>query len=313
MNLDIQAAVWTLVALALGGALLSFVGGIRRLRQARRVRYFRLRQRQAAGGWRAIWGALLMFGLAYLVGRFGEPAAYTFFPPSPTASLTPTLTLSPTISLTPTLTLTPSITPTPLFSYTPTPLPTPFIPEAIASQFTSSVTPNPKAVFSPIRFSRRIANFQPVNPQTVFQNPIDRIFATFSYDFMNDGVQWSMLWYREGTLICYETETWKGGTGGYAYSVCELPAEEWLPGNYRAVIFVGTEWKVINEFRVVGDPPTPTFTLTPSPTRTFTPTRTSTPSATPTRTWTGTPTPSSTRTPTWTPTPSASGTPTATK
>ncbi len=296
MNLDIHAAVVMTVLLAVLGAGLSLWLGVRRIRKGRRVAYYRLRQREVGAGWRTLFTAILLLGAAWVVGRFGEPTVYRFFSPSPTSSLTPTITLTPTISLTPTITLTPTETLTPLFSYTPTEAPTPFMPEAVALQFTSSVTPNPEAVFSPIKFSRTIANFVAVDPQTVFENPIRRIFATFTYDKMTDGVQWTALWYRGETLVYYETEIWKGGTGGYAYSLWSPPQEEWLPGTYRVIIFVGLEWKVIGEFHVVGDPPTPTATISPTPTRT--PTATVTPSRTVTPSQTATPsrTPTATRT-----------------
>ena len=35
----------------------------------------------------------------------------------------------------------------------------------------------------------------------------------------------------------------------------DLPAEEWLPGTYQVIFFVGTDWKVVGEFRVTGEPP----------------------------------------------------------
>ena len=117
-----------------------------------------------------------------------------------------------------------------------------------------------------------------MNPQTVFQNPIERLYATYTYDGMVKGDQWTALWYREGELLKYETSPWEGGTGGSGQYELALPADEWLPGKYQLIFFVGTEWKKLGEFRITGDP----STATPSPT--LTPTITSTATSTATRT-----------------------------
>jgi type VI secretion system secreted protein VgrG len=155
-------------------------------------------------------------------------------------------------------------------------------------------------VFSPLAFSRTIANFQAVQPATVFLNPVGRIFATFSYDKMIDGSQWAVLWYRNGELVHSETSLWAGGSGGYAYVDWNPPPDEWLPGTYQVQIFVGTEWKVVGQFLVKGEAPTltpsRTATVTSSPSITLTPSLSPTSTRTPFPTWT--PSPSDTRWPT---------------
>jgi len=288
MNLDIHDAVVMTVILTVLGAILSIWSGVRAIRTSRQVPYYRLARKQVAGGWWTIVFAFVLFGFAFLLGRFAEPVAYTYFPPSPTSSPTPTRSPTPTISLTPSITNTPTITLTPAESYTPTITMTPFVPMAIEVQFASTVTPNPEAVFSPLEFSLTVANMLPVNPQTVFENPLRRIFVTYSYDGMTDGVQWTALFYRDGELLAYDTDVWAGGTGGNGQYELVLPTEEWLPGIYQVVFFVGMDWKVLGEFRVTGEPPTSTNTQLP----------TLTPSATPTRLPTWTPPPSDTRWPT---------------
>jgi hypothetical protein len=92
-------------------------------------------------------------------------------------------------------------------------------------------------------------------------------------------------------LLKYETSPWEGGTGGYGKYELVLPEQDWLPGSYQVVFFLGTEWKVAGPFQVKGNPPSPT--PTPYPT------------VTPTATWTLVPTwtlrPSDTRWPSMTP------------
>jgi hypothetical protein len=160
----------------------------------------------------------------------------------------------------------------------------------LEAQFKSVVTPNPDAVFSPLKFSLVVNNFQPVNPQTVFQNPISIIIATYSYDGMVNGVQWTYIWYQNGQIMTDQSLTllWDSGTGGLGQRDLVLPSERWVPGIYQLVFFVGTEWKVLGEFRLVGEPPTATYT--PIPSQTSTPSRTSTVTKTPKPTWTHRPT-----------------------
>ena len=273
MNLDIHDAVVMAVIVSVLGAVLSVWTGVRAIRTSRKVAYYRLRRRQVAGGWRTILFAAMLVGIALIMRFFAEPVAYRYFPPSPTLSLTPTVSLTPTISLIPTITETPTITLTPAESYTPTITVTPFMPIAIEAQFVSTVTPNPAAVFSPLTFSRTVTNYQAVNPQMVFQNPVERLFVTYTYDGMSVGVQWTALWYRDGELLGYETSPWDAiaGTGGPGEYPLVLPADEWLPGEYQVIFFVGTEWKISGEFRITGDPPTATPTSSPIPTATRTP------------------------------------------
>ncbi len=105
------------------------------------------------------------------------------------------------------------------------------------------------------------------------------------------------------TWSIIETIPWDGEVGGYGFTEWEAPADQWLPGTYTVEVFVGLDWKVVGQFLLEGDAPTPPPTDTPS--ATLTPSRT----ATPTRTFTPTRTPTITRTPTLTQSPAATVTP----
>jgi hypothetical protein len=300
MNLDIHGAVVMVVIVTILGAIISIWAGIRAIRKGIKVAYYRLKRKQTAGGWRAIIFALILIGISFLVGRYGEPVTYSVFKPSPSRTPTSTISMTPTISLTPTISFTPTISPTLATSYTPTSTGTPFLPMGIETQFKSMITPNPGAIFSPLIFSLSVKNFLPIDPQTVFQNPLSRVYVTYSYDGMTDGIQWTEVWYRNGQMINdhYKTGAWDSGTGGFGQDDLTLPAEQWLPGTYQLVIFVGIEWKVLGEFRVMGTPPTPTTSHTPSITRTPSMTSSLTRSPLPSRT----PRPTDTRWPSPTPT-----------
>lgn len=293
MNLDIETTVRTIFVLLLVGSLFIFILAWRRYREAQKILFFIKRQQIVRSVWGLIFAGLVIVIIAFAFNRFTEPIAYHYFQPSATATLTATKSMIPTITETPTITITPTITSTPLFTSTPV------LPAAISSGFTSSKTPNPDAVFSLMKFSRKLGiNLMPIEPQETFTNPIITLYGSFTYDRMIRGSQWTALWFRDGELIDFESLPWSGESGGYGFTETKLSPEEWLPGRYEVQIFVGETWKISGSFEVTGDPftPTPTPTITPS----LTPTQT--PTSTPTRTLTLTPTESVQATSTSTPT-----------
>lgn len=310
MNLDIQTGILTATILILAGFLLAVITGINSIRSGRRLLYFRKRRILILRGWRLLFFATILAGLAVIVNRFAEPVAYRVFPPSPTATLTPTVTETPTITITPSITLTPTITNTPSITDTPE------MPLAIETKFQSSITPNPTVVFSKLVFGTILnKNYQPQDPGVEFKNPVPKMYGVFSYDQMTVGAQWSALWYRGTDLVCYETLPWNGGTGGFGYTECAAPLGGWLAGTYDVKLFIGTLWKQSGEFKITGNPPPPT--VTPTPTRTPVPSATTGPSPTPSTTYTLTPsltfTPSLTPTITLTPTVTRTRRPTDTR
>jgi hypothetical protein len=172
--------------------------------------------------------------------------------------------------------------------------------------FVSTTTPNPEALFSPMVFTSGIDEaYNPTNPGILFTNPIDHLYALFTYDQMTPGAQWTALWYLGNELIHYESKPWDGQTGGFGYT-------DWIPGPgepiaglYEVQIFVGLDFKISGQFEIEGEPPTPkpsaTPTRTPRPTNTPIPTRTPRPTSTPIPT--RTPRPTATPIPTQTPVP----------
>ncbi|MCW5877073.1 MAG: hypothetical protein KIS85_09385 [Anaerolineales bacterium] len=283
ISLDLESFLITSTLVLAFFGLYALWTGRTRMRQAGELPYHRLRQQRLLQGWGTVFWGLVLFGLAALVHFYGRPAAYAIIPVTPTASLTNSPTLSPTPSDTPTITLTPSETATLEFTLTPTP---PQLPPEVRSQFESQVTPDPDAVFSPLIFGRgfNFQTFQPLNTGITFANPVNGIYAAYSYDFMLPGVQWSAVWYRGDELVYFETAPWNGGTGGFGYTQWLPDAEDWLPGVYQVQIFVGTQVKAVGEFEVTGaavtSTPTPSPSFTASPTRTPTATHTRFPTAT---------------------------------
>lgn len=315
MSLDIHTAIQTALLIIILVIIVSIWQGVTSIRSARHLQFFRMRRDRMIRGWRLLLIATILIILAVSLNSQIEPFIYRFFPPTATVTPTPTITTSPTITITPSITLTPTITPTPEITDTPTITPTPFIPLAIKTRFESTVTPNPNAVFSELSFTDGLdALYRPLNPGEVFQNPIEHMYAVFSYDGMINGSQWTALWYRDGELVHFETLAWDGDTGGLGYTDWEPSADVWSPGEYEVQIFVGLIWKISGRFIVEGDPPTPVPSPTPTntPTQTYTPTPTRTLRPTPTQTPTRTPRPSRTYTPVPTITPTRTPRPTRT-
>lgn len=297
MDLDIRSAVITAYVLLALGALFLLCTGIQTIKRGQKVPFYRIRSQRVATGWRSISIGIILGFFSILLFSRGETTAYRYFPPSPTISRTPTITFTPTITLIPSITLTPTITLTPVISDTPTDLPTPFIPDEIATNFISKVTPFTGAIISPLEFSQQIVDGRAFNPATLIYNPVGHLYAVFSYDQMVPNVQYTAIWYRGIDIVHYESYPWDGSTGGFYFTDWDPDPSAWIPGDYRVAIFVGMEFKVSGEFTVLGNAPTavPTAsaTITPSATQTLWPSYTPTPSYTssPTRT------PTSTRTP----------------
>ncbi len=259
---DLQAGTIALVLVFVLFAILSVRGGIRTIQAARRMTFYHLRKQREAAGWRRLGFAVILLLIGVAVPIYGLPVAYQYFPPSPTPSLTPSITPVPSITLSPTITLTPTITDTPIESPTPTASATPYIPETIQALFQSTVTPNPDVVFSPLEFTLSGGDYPAVKPNTVFQNPVGHMYGIFTYDGMLPGVQWTALWMREGELVSYESYPWNGGTGGAYFTEWNPPPEQWKPGIYAVQLFVGQEFVVSGRFLVEGLPPTAIATPT---------------------------------------------------
>jgi hypothetical protein len=133
------------------------------------------------------------------------------------------------------------------------------LPEDIRNQIESQVTPSADAALSPIEVASQIDNdIQPVGVSESFILPVGRLFGAFSYNNMQDGVQWTAIWYLGEDIVCIESLPWDGGTGGYGYTECEQ--EEWVEGEYEIQMFIGNNWKVSTRFMILAEPLEPTTT-----------------------------------------------------
>ena len=153
---------------------------------------------------------------------------------------------------------------------------------AVEGRFEGKLTPPAEAAFSQLTFTNigLDDDYNPIGPGIQFTNPVGHLFAVFSYALMEDDIQWSALWYHDGDLVHFETLPWNGGSGGIGYTDWDPSPDMWLPGEYTIQLFLGTDFEVSGTFNVVGEPPTPTITQTPTLTPVSTETNTPTPAVT---------------------------------
>jgi len=273
MNIDVATTVKVLLILLGIGVIYSFIMALKSLTAANHLEFYRKRQELVERGWRLVFFAVLLVGLGFLLVRFGEPAVYRYFPPSPTITRTPTITTTPTITQTLQNTLTPTITPTLAQTYTP------MLPTEVMATIQTPIGVETKAIFSPIQFSEETKDGWIINTTDTFTLPVSEIFAGYTYDGMTAGLRWTAVWLREGSIVCFETQVWGNLTGGSYYSdFCnqKITPEMWTPGDWEVQIFVGQTWKTSGRFTILGrdssaqtsSPDAPLSSLTPSPSNT---------------------------------------------
>ena len=249
MNIDVATTFKVILVLIAIAALTSLVMAFKSIKAGHKLLFYQKRQVLVYHGWRLVLLALGLVLAGFLISRFGEPAVYKYFPPSPTITQTPTVTITPTITNTPSMTFTPTITLTLSQTYTPS------LPEFIQATIQTPVGPDASAIFSPLSFSDQTEDGVVVESFTEFELPVGTLFGGFSYDRMSTGVQWTALWLYGEETVCSEMKPWDYAPGGYGYTDCTRAVEDWLPGVYEVRIFVGQTWKVSGTFRILGEEP----------------------------------------------------------
>jgi hypothetical protein len=158
----------------------------------------------------------------------------TFTVPLTSASSAPRATSTPRPA-TSTATLAPSATP----SRVPQ-TPTPTAPPATA----------PVSVqMGPITFSTRITDERrPVSPASTFSDSISRVYATFPYSGMQDGLNWTQVWYYNGTEYNRGEYRWDWGNADQSYIFTRLVGA----GKYRLELYVNDDLLASGEFIVEG-------------------------------------------------------------
>jgi hypothetical protein len=231
-------------------ALISFITTYRRSRQAP---YFRIRKDSARQAGR--WLLTFLFSVAGIVGailskRYISPADITtLLAPvfAPAATVTPLPTLAqPTAVGTVQADIPPTITPTQPPSPTAAATPTPLI-----TTIESAITPPPGATMEITAVSSGISpSLTPINPDSAFPAGTPRIYFWVEFSSMADGISWSRVLLRDGTVIRSESEAWERGEEGLAYFWFDAQGG-WPAGNYEIQFYMGDRLVDSREFTVV--------------------------------------------------------------
>lgn len=231
-------------------ALISFITAYRRSRKAP---YFRIRKDSARQAGR--WLLTLLFSVAGIVGailskQYISPADITtlitpLLTPAATADALPTL--APPTSMVSTQadippTITPTQQPTPTSAATPT---------SLVTTIESAITPPPSANMEITAVSSGISpSLTPINPDSAFPAGTPRIYFWVEFSSMANGISWSRVLLRDGTVIRSESEAWERGEEGLAYFWFDAQGG-WPAGNYEIQFYMGDQLVDSREFTVV--------------------------------------------------------------
>jgi hypothetical protein len=145
--------------------------------------------------------------------------------PAPTA---PATTAPPTSTA-------PPVTATPVLD-----TPTPTRPPATAPS---------SAQLGPIDFTLDITDDrEPVTSTSVFSDTVARVYASFPYAGMTDGINWSHVWYFNGVEYNRGEEEWQWGNADRSYVFTRVVGA----GEYRLELYVNDDLLASGEFLVQG-------------------------------------------------------------
>ncbi len=235
-------------------AIVALISFITAYRHSRKAPYFRLRKDASRQAGR--WLLTFLFSVAGIVGaifskQYIPPADITtvFAPlltPAATATTLPTLA-PPTAMVEAVQTdLPPTITPTEL----PTPT-SPATPTSPVTTIESAVTPPASAMMEITAVSSGISpSLTPINPDSAFPAGTPRIYFWVQFSSMANGISWSRVLLRDGTVIRSESEAWDRGEEGLAYYWFDAQGG-WPAGNYEIQFYMGDQLVDSREFTVV--------------------------------------------------------------
>jgi hypothetical protein len=83
-------------------------------------------------------------------------------------------------------------------------------------------------------------NFNAIEPRFIFAEGRYRLYATFSYEGMADGMAWSWVWRHNGEVVEGNNELWQYGTDGPGY-IYYGPESGFRNGEYSLEVWVNGE------------------------------------------------------------------------
>jgi hypothetical protein len=172
--------------------------------------------------------------------------------PQPSSDATPTLSAAP-IPASPTSI--PTLAPSPTISSLP-PSPT----------ADGSPVPAPAGIeLGPITFAADVTGRrQPINASEVFSDTANRVYATFPYSGMRNGLAWTQIWYFNDAEFSRGKAVWQWGSDDRSFVFIKPVGA----GDYRLELYVNDDLVASGEFTVlgpvaIGGPEIPADTGTP--------------------------------------------------
>lgn len=167
---------------------------------------------------------------------------------TPTSTRLALTTPQPSSDETPTLLATPT-------SASPTRIPT-LAPSATISALPASPTADspPVAVaasveLGPIAFSTEVTQrHEPINASTVFSDTTNRVYASFPYSGMRNGLTWTQIWYFNNSVFSRGEQVWQWGSDDRSFIFTKLVGA----GDYRLELYVNDDLVASGEFTVLG-------------------------------------------------------------
>lgn len=199
---------------------------------------------------------------AGLIAAAESPVPQTEPPPAPTATSVPPASAQPLAS-SPQPQDTAAPPPTSAAegpSATPIPLPPTLTSTPAPSATSTSPPPSPTATrppatapagtqLGPIAFTTQISDGRtPIGSTDVFSDTVDRVYATFPYDGMQNGVNWTHVWYFNGVEFSRSEENWRWGSSDSSFVFINPVGA----GEYRLELYVNDDLLASAEFMVQG-------------------------------------------------------------
>ncbi|MCA0453003.1 MAG: trypsin-like peptidase domain-containing protein [Chloroflexi bacterium] len=113
------------------------------------------------------------------------------------------------------------------------------------------VAPSTEPVFSDITFGLLDSRGQPQGNGFVL--PAGNIAsARFIYRNLENGLNWTVIWYLDGTEIRRATDAWNAGSSGSSVNTSIEVAEGLLPGSYRLELYIEDRLRATSDFTIAG-------------------------------------------------------------
>jgi hypothetical protein len=249
---------WIAYALLIG-SIIPAVLSIPKFVKSRRAKYYGIRREALQQALRR----LLVMGIIQAVAILllvVSPLLQREILATPEATAPPTGTPIATTPV-PAATPPPAETPTPPPTRRPSPTSTPTVPTVPPSKGptpegpTPPLSPVPAGPEASIRFTalamERNESGLPVNPGFEFPPGDHAIYLFFTYEGMQNGVERTFAWYKDGEFFerCSQTALWEWGDRGRTSYYCE-PSVGWEPGDYEIHVLVEEQLQFLVEFTI---------------------------------------------------------------